>query len=540
MNSQPDDDNYEIAAAAARRGDLDLTLEMAERFLQADPEDARAMQLQGFVYATRGQIQDAIAVLRRANEIAPGNPTTLNSLGFLFKQRGDLELAKHYLEQAAAAAPDLFEAHLHLADILSDLGDTPAARASYEKAVELAPENADAWGKFARFHERMNELADARRCAERALAIRPNHIAASLALAEVDAREGDHEAVIERMKKLLAESRQGPLNTAAACGTLARALEKVERYSESFEATSASNAIRRAFFSDSISRRSSAHSPAAVERLAAFFANADPRSWTQFDHLEGPAPVFLVGFPRSGTTLLDQILSSHDDIAVLEEKRTFNAVVNEFVLDENGLARLAGLTREEINHRRSAYWERANTWLGRPLKERLLVDKLPLNTAALGIIHRIFPEAKIVFALRDPRDVVLSCYQQTFAMNVAMFQFLALDDAARYYDLVMRAGRVCREKLPIRAHEVRYEGVVADMRAEIEPLFEFLGLDWRDEAERFFETARARTISTPSARQVTQPLYAGSVGKWRHYEEQLAPVLPILDPWAAAFGYPSR
>jgi hypothetical protein len=162
---------------------------------------------------------------------------------------------------------------------------------------------------------------------------------------------------------------------------------------------------------------------------------------------------------------------------------------------------------------------------------------LPLNATLLPVIYRLFPQAKIVFAVRDPRDCVLSCYQQRFGMNAAMFQLLRLETAAAYYDAVMGLVRVCRERLPLDVHEVRHEAVVGDFDAAVGALLSFLGLTWDDAVRGYAETARRRVIATPSAAQVVQPLYTSSQGKWRNYRRFLAPVLPVLDPWVAAFGY---
>jgi hypothetical protein len=167
---------------------------------------------------------------------------------------------------------------------------------------------------------------------------------------------------------------------------------------------------------------------------------------------------------------------------------------------------------------------------------QIVVDKLPLNIVALPLITHIFPRAKIIFALRDPRDSVLSCFQQQFGMNAAMVQFLAIDTAASYYDLVMTLFETCRAE-GVNAHQVRYEDVVADLEGEARKLAQFLGVPFEARMLDYQSTARARDIRTPSVRQVVQPLYTRSIGRWRRYAEQLAPALPVLNAWAARFGY---
>jgi hypothetical protein len=174
------------------------------------------------------------------------------------------------------------------------------------------------------------------------------------------------------------------------------------------------------------------------------------------------------------------------------------------------------------------------------LRKRVFVDKQPMNAVLLPLIHRLFPAAPIVLAVRDPRDVVLSCYQQRFGMNVAMFQLLRLDSATAYYDAVMRLIAVCREKLPLRVHPVKYEDVVTDFEATLRGLLGFLGLEWDERVRGYTDTARERAIGTPSAAQVVRPLYGSARGRWRNYRTFLEPHLPTLSAWAASFGYETR
>ena len=160
-----------------------------------------------------------------------------------------------------------------------------------------------------------------------------------------------------------------------------------------------------------------------------------------------------------------------------------------------------------------------------------------MNLAVLPVVHLLFPQAKIVLVLRDPRDVIVSCFRSRFELNAAMIQFLSLESAARYYDAVMSLAKVSRERLPLSLHVLRYEDLVADLRGESMKLMEFLGVPWSEEALNYVETAGRRAIRTPSASQVIRPIYGSSIGQWRHYEVQLAPVLPVLEPWVRKFGY---
>jgi hypothetical protein len=253
------------------------------------------------------------------------------------------------------------------------------------------------------------------------------------------------------------------------------------------------------------------------------------------DGMQGP--VFLVGFPRSGTTMLDQILASHNRVCVIEEKENLTEIHGKFARDKASLDQLDGLGEKQVRHYRKAYWKRVMQEVPSEEKTSLIIDKVPLNTIMLGHIYRFFPEAKVIFVLRDPRDACLSCYQQNFVITEAMFQFLKLETTVTYYDAVMRLGDHFRRHLPLSFYTIRYEDVVSGFEKTLRPLLQFLGLEWQEAMVDFQVTARQRHIKTPSAEQVVQPLYTSSIGKWKNYAADLYPCWQGLDTWVDVFGY---
>lgn len=259
--------------------------------------------------------------------------------------------------------------------------------------------------------------------------------------------------------------------------------------------------------------------------------------WSAPRILSGAAPVFLVGFVRSGTTWLDQILSSHPDIAVMEEHDHFVDASRDLVIADGELDRIGALSDAQINAYRNAYWRRAEAVLKDDIARPLIIDKAPLNTAQLPLIARLFPEARIIFALRDPRDCVMSAFQQYFQLNVGMAYFLDMQTSAVFYDKVMTIGELTRRKSNLVFHEVRYERVVENFDAEVAAVLNFLGVEWDDSVRDYRETAKRRAVNTPSLRQVIQKPYATSIGKWRNYRDGMASALPVLAPWVEKFGY---
>jgi hypothetical protein len=264
----------------------------------------------------------------------------------------------------------------------------------------------------------------------------------------------------------------------------------------------------------------------------------DPQAWAAAGE---PAPaaaghVFLLGFPRSGTTLLEQVLASHPGVEALEERETLSAAMRAFLATPQDLDRLAAATDTELRPLREAYWARVREE-GARVEGKLFVDKHPLNTLKLPLIARLFPHAKVLFARRDPRDVVLSCYRRRFVMSGSAYQLLTLPGAAGYYDAAMQIAERMQPALGARAHVVRHEALIADFDGVVGSACEFLGLGWTDALRAFSARTQDRGIATPSGAQLAGGLSAEGVGQWRRYRQQMAPALPRLRPWVERFGY---
>lgn len=277
-----------------------------------------------------------------------------------------------------------------------------------------------------------------------------------------------------------------------------------------------------------------------IDELSEVFALEIVAEWREpnIDD-DSPDPVFLVGFPRSGTTLLNTILLSHIDISVTEEEPTVFALESAMrEMTGRSLNRLAALDERQIGLLRQAYFDEVDKYLDAGKRPKRVIDKLPLNLVQAGLIYRVFPNAKFIFAQRHPCDAVLSCYMRAFIMNEGMVNCLDLAGAARLYDHVMRLWSHYQDVLPLQVHTVRYESLIQDFDGTISACLDFLGMDWDDGVRDYVKTAkRSGQITTPSYDQVTQSLYTGASGRWPRYREHLEPVLPVLLPWAESMGY---
>ena len=266
------------------------------------------------------------------------------------------------------------------------------------------------------------------------------------------------------------------------------------------------------------------------------------RSCTELsDGPHGEKLAFLVGFPRSGTTLLDQILDSHPAIQVMEEKQVLAELIPKATtsLDQYPTA-LANLDDAQAQALRDAYFEGVAQHLELN-DDMLLVDKMPLSICQMALITRLFPKAKVILAMRHPCDAVLSNFMQQFAINEAMANFFNLPDAVHCYAQVMGLWRKSIDLLPVPYHTLKYESLVDDFEREVRALLEFLELDWDDAVLDYGSHAMSKSvINTPSYQDVTQPINKRARYRWRRYEDKLAPLMDDLAPFIEAFGYASN
>jgi hypothetical protein len=245
---------------------------------------------------------------------------------------------------------------------------------------------------------------------------------------------------------------------------------------------------------------------------------------------------FVLGFARSGTTLLGRILACVPEVVVLEEKPLLGRAIAHFMTDPVGLERLAAAEDAQLDSYRADFWQRAGSF-GVTAANALAVDQTALNSVNLPLIGRLFPQARIVFVIRDPRDVVLSCFRRQFAPTPLTLEFHSLASTALIYDRTMRLVAACRRRMSLQLHELRYEDLLDDFDGETRRLCRFLDIPWTEAMREFHRSGEGRMLATRSAAQVRQGLSRDSIGHWRAYRDQMAEVMPLLAPWIAAFGY---
>lgn len=377
--------------------------------------------------------------------------------------------------------------------------------------------------------EEGRDVAGARLAAEAAVDLAPGNVAAARVLVRLDHQAQRTDAARDRALALLA----GPLSDRDR-SALNLELALIERRRGDVDAAFAA-AVRGKALAGELHRAAGIdrdHYPQLLARIAGWTGR-----WPRLPADERADPVLMVGFPRSGTTLLQQILQAHPRVQTLDESGPALAVLRAHF--GGAPARypdcLERLTDADWGALRAAYFAQIDA-LELPDHD-VLVDKLPLNLVRLDYLVRLFPRARVLVSVRDPRDVVLSNFFQDFEANAAMAQFTDLADTARTYAAVMDLWLARRATLPVRWREQRYEDLAADTEAQARELLAFLGVAWDPAVLAHHEAAAGRKISTPSRYDASRPVYRDAVGRWRAFAEHLAPVLPRLTPFVRAFGY---
>jgi tetratricopeptide (TPR) repeat protein len=540
-----------LGMAHYKRGDLDRARALMRRSIELDGRRAIVHVNLGRTYLNVHEYETAAAHFRRALEVDAQDWEALHMAGRAALGLRDTHAAVAKLEQAARRRQGWAPIELDLAHAYGAAQRHPEAVAGYERhlrshpndvealgglgfslraiqrptdarralldATRLAPDDPRWWCDLGAIEEELGDFGAAEKCFRRALELKPNHPIAIAHLLGLRKASSDEDLVTRALRHVAADEIQKPVRVQLEFA-LGKHFDSVREYDRAFAHYAAAN---------DLVEQGRPYDPAVTERqvedLIGTFVPKLFESRRALGHAS-ERPLFIVGMPRSGTTLTEQLLASHRDVAGAGELGYFNYAAHRFSArrsgaDDSGYARdldaadLAACAQEYL-----ALLDGASRSAPR------VVDKMPMNFLQVGLIALVFPKARIIHCRRDPLDTCLSCYFENFQEDQRYGT--RLESVAHFYRHYERLMQHWRRAAPLPILDVRYEDVVADVETQARRLVEFCGLDWDPNCLEFHRTSRS--VSTPSRWQVRQPIYGSSVARWRNYERHLQPLIEAL------------
>jgi len=525
---------FELRRAQGQRAAAEALL---ARIVALDPNDLAGTQALALILFERGAMAEAEVHARNAVRLAPTDPRSHNLMGMIMTEAQRPQVGEHHyrrvIELAGRGDAILLA---NLAWNLKNQGRMAESRALYEESVALAPDVFQTQFGWAKMEETDRNFDRADQLLDAAAALQPGATSVTLGRAILRGRTRDYETAVGILEGL--ERTGGGLGPVewSEKGLL---LDRMGRVDEAFAAfTEAKRTLREATGQAYLAEAAAD----LAQRLKAFFTTARlailPRAGVRADVAQ---PLFIVGFPRSGTTMVEQTLTAHPKVSAGDELPTINELTNliprmlnsPLAYPEAFADLWLGDQVEGLDNLRDYYLQRARQLGATQKGASLFTDKMPLNETHLGLIGLIFPEAPIIHLLRHPLDVVLSVFSNH--LTHGFYCAYDLETIARHYVLVMDLVEHYRGQMSLRYLPIRYEDIVDDQEASVRKMLAFVGLPFDRRCLAFHENRRyARTASYA---QVTEQLYDRSRYRYRAYMKHLAPVIPILEPAIARLGY---
>lgn len=491
----------------------------------------------GHILLSCGHPVDAIGPLSQLVDVHPEFPGAQANLAVAFYSSGQLQAAEHACQKAIDLVPDKSQA-AELYNLLGSINRESEFNAqsedAFRKALQINPGYGDALANLCMMLEESAQLEAASEASRDGIKRFSDDPRFSLVLAKCERRQGETERAIERLSKIDLEHEVGAFQ-AQVYFELGRLWDRKNTAQEAYKCFSKANDITALNIPGDIHKT---FYPKVLKASSRYYARGGvvlPENKVASLAL---TPCFLIGFPRSGTTLLELTLAGHPDIAVMEEPPLIQELYADITNTNLSYPMvLAQLDDERIASLRQKYFDRAMDYTDLAGK-RVLINKHPLDTVFLPVINAVFPDAKIIFSARHPLDVCLSCWMQEFQLNAGNVNFLSLSKTAEFYAATMDLWMHFQCDTDMEHLIVSYEDMVDNFAETARKATEFLGLDWSASVLDHTGTAKSLPrVNTASYYQVTEPLYVRSKNRWRKYRQYLEPILPGLRRYVEHFNY---
>ena len=504
-----------LGIALKTAGRLGEAVESYRRAIRLEPDNASFHGNLGNALAEQGKLDEAVKALSRAVALRPNDASLHYNLGNVLRERGSLSGAADAYRKALELRPDLHTARNSLGNVLTGMGKLEQAMQCYEAVLAEVPGSLDALCGKVRVLDKQGRFDEALELVSSHMEAKVPHAAMAATFAEMAHHVSGEDKATDWLEHLLAKGGWSPKEALRLYFALGKLHDRAGRYDEAFAQYRAAHALYAVDFDI---EEFSQLVDALIDVFSRNALDSSPGSGLQDD-----TPIFIVGMPRSGTTLVEQILASHPRIGGGGERDDI-AVFVQSLAEGGGEPYPAGvraLSPDRLREFAGGYLKRLRSVSP---QARYVTDKMPHNFLHLGLIQLLFPKARVIHCVRDPRDTCLSCYFQNFSGYHPYVHDLAT--LGRYYCEYQRLMRHWESVVNLPLMRVRYEDLIANQEKVTRELIDFCGLEWDDACLRFH--ANRRTTTTSSYDQVRQPLYSRSIGRWKHYQHHLGPLIEAL------------
>ncbi len=509
------------AAEHHQAGRLEEAEKLCRQVLQKNPKHVDALRMLGLIAAAAGDLEDAEHLLRQALSNAPDHAPAMFELGRVLKELERPEQAIEVYQQIIAQQPDNPKAHFRLAGVLGPAALTEESAAAYRRCLDLVPNHAGAWLGLGHMLKTLGQQDQGIAAYQRCLEIEPDFGEVYYSLANLKTYRFE-DAQIQEMKQRVAKEEVTDISEVNFLFALAKAYEDRGEFDQAWQYYEEGNAKQRMLVS---------YDPVQTEtvndELVSFFNTEFFQTHTNVGNPDC-APIFVLGMPRSGSTLVEQIIASHSQVEGTSELPYIGRLsksLNRNRADGMRYPQVLGELEPRHFHRLGAdYLQMAA--MHRVEGTPRFIDKMPNNFPSVGLIHCILPNARIIDARRHPMDACLGNLKQLYAKGQTFSYDQA--DIGEYYLQYQRMMDHWDEVLPGKVLRVQYEDTVADLESQVVRILEHLELPWEDSCLNFHDTERA--VRTASSEQVRQPIYSSGVDFWRNYEPYLEELQEVLEP----------
>ena len=515
----------ELASTRVMGGQAERALPVLQEIAAASPDQPFAHYWLGQAYLRNFQGADAVTCFERVREISPEDRNVMQPLAASYLAVGKPALAEDILRDLLSTDPQHVEGLNSLAAALEHQNRLPESGEQYRKVLEVAPDNGRAISGLARVLQTEGKRDDAREMLRARFEQASPHPVVISTFAPLCETSEDRQTCLRAARKALTEPQLTAQDRAALLFATARLLDAEGEHDEAFGFYTQGNTLAPKLYRPAEKER---HTADIIATFSSQALSSMPQAMERSDR-----PIFIVGMPRSGTTLVEQILAAHPDVHAAGELQELRKIWRELVANVGlgSITNLSRLTQAQIDAASKRYLD---SLAALNAEAPRVTDKMPHNFEQLGLVQLLFPDARVIHCRRDPLDNCVSCFATQLGPAHSFSNDLStLGHAFGQHELLMQHWR---STLQVPMLEVVYEHVVEDIETAAKQIIDFVGLPWDDACLRFYEAERA--VTTASVDQVRRPIYSSSVARWKRYENHLSPLRDALKQAGVAIPDP--